>query len=104
MPEVQYYDAKLKRLPADTPADKIAFSDYIISIKPGILYQPHPAFAKKSDGSYRYHALNADVLKDINRLADFKERDTRELTADDYVYNIKQLASTSAFADSWLDE
>lgn len=92
MPEVRYYDAAQRLLPADVPADKVAFSDYVVTLKPGILYQPHPAFARAVDGGYRYHTLDAAALKDVATLADFKERGTRELTADDYVYNIKRLA------------
>lgn len=93
VPVPNYFDRDGASLPADAPAERIAYSDYLIRIPPGIRFQPHPAFALKSDGDYRYHQL-ADVdLSGINRLADFSETGTRELTADDFVYQIKRLAA-----------
>lgn len=56
---------------------------YDLKIKSGIYYQPHPAFAKNS------------IPKNINALNDLKNTGTRELTAEDYVYQIKRLASPS---------
>ena len=41
-------------LPADAPGEQIAQSVYDIKLRPGMRYAPHPAFAKKSDGSYAY--------------------------------------------------
>lgn len=92
VPQAQYFDASGKRLPADAPAEKIAYSDYVIELRPGIRFQPHPAFARNSDGSHRYHALKPADLVAITGLRDFSETDSRELIAADYVYNIKRLA------------
>ena len=92
VPQPHYLDAQGKALPADAPASQIAFTDYIIAIKPGIRYQPHAAFARDASGGYAYHALRADQLAHINTLADFTQRGTRELVAEDYVYGIKRLA------------
>lgn len=92
VPQPQYLDAQGKVLPADTPAERIAYSDYVIELKPGIRFQPHPAFARRSDGSYRYHDLKPADLATVRGLHDFAETDSRELTAADYVYNIKRLA------------
>lgn len=91
MPKVTYFDAGGLPLPEDAPAEKIAFSEYEIAIKPGILFQSHPAFAKNGDGDYRYHDLTPAQLAGIRTLQDFEVADTRELTADDYVYQIKRL-------------
>lgn len=63
MPNVTYLDKNQKALPNNTSPSKIAFTVYDLTIKPGIYYQPHPAFKQK-----------------------------RELTANDYVYQIKRLA------------
>lgn len=93
MPVVTYYDTKGRLLPQDVDPKKIAYSLYDIVIKPGIYYQPHPAFAKKSSGKYRYHHLTKDDIEDINNINDFKKTGTRELIAADYVYQIKRLAS-----------
>src|SRR5690606_12794369 len=58
----------------------------------GILYQPHPAFATTDTGEPRYLGLSAQDLRDVRGLGDFAETGTRELTAADYVYQIKRLA------------
>jgi len=92
VPEPVYYDGEGRRLPEDAPADDVARSVYRIEIQPDILYQPHPAFAKNEQGDYRYHELNKEDLQEIQRLSDFEYTGTRELTAADYVYQIKRLA------------
>jgi len=93
IPQPIYYDAKGAQLPANAALDQIAYSLYTIHIKPGILYQPHPAFAKDANGNYLYHHLSDAELTHIYRLSDFSHTGTRELTAADYVYEIKRLAS-----------
>ncbi|WP_243725218.1 ABC transporter substrate-binding protein [Candidatus Thiosymbion oneisti] len=92
VPVPTYRDADDKPLPADTSAEKIAYSEYLIRIRPGIRYQPHPAFAKDEGGRPRYLDLTAADLTGINRLSDFPHQGTRELTAEDFVYQIKRLA------------
>lgn len=93
MPEVHYFD-RLGHELTNKDKDAVAYSKYIIHIKPGILFQPHPAFAKDNEGNYRYLNLLPNYLddQDINKLADFKHTGTRELTVDDYIYQIKRLA------------
>lgn len=72
--------------------DKINnITSYIITIQKDILYQPHPAFAKDAKG-YIYHNLNKRQALKYKELKDFKEIGTRELVAEDYVYQIKRLA------------
>lgn len=93
MPVPRYYDAAGQPLPDDAPAAAIAHSEYLIRIQPGIRFQPHPAFAVDEQGRYRYHALTATDLRGINRLADFAATGSRELTAEDFVYQIKRLAA-----------
>lgn len=92
MPIVTFYDETGQLLSADVSADKIAYSIYEISIKPGIYYQPHPAFARSSSGDFLYHRLNQKELASIFKLSDFPQTSTRELIAEDYVYQIKRLA------------
>lgn len=62
------------------------FTVYTIRIRPGIRYQPHPAFVPE----------NHDLARE--RIAGLQTPyalplGTRELTADDYIYQIKRLAS-----------
>ena len=93
VPHPQYYDARDHLLPLDAPNQDIAYSLYTIQLKPGIFYQPHPAFAKDAQGNYLYQNLTRDDLKHVAGLADFDKVGTRELTASDYVYEIKRLAN-----------
>ncbi|MGR9114239.1 MAG: ABC transporter substrate-binding protein, partial [Gammaproteobacteria bacterium] len=93
MPEITYLDADEKELPANAGDSRIVFTDYLIEIKPGIQYQPHPALAKNEAGEFLYHHLTDDQLEAVKTLADFDKTGTRELTADDYVFQIKRLAS-----------
>ena len=92
VPEPAYFDAAGKRLPDDAPPEAIARSVYEIRIRPGIRYQPHPAFATDSDGRSVYADLDAVKLAGTDTLTDFTRTGTRELTADDYIYQIKRLA------------
>jgi oligopeptide transport system substrate-binding protein len=73
-------------------------SVYDITIKPGILYQPHPAFARDASGNPVYGHLTGDALRNIFTLSDFKATGTRELIAEDYVYQIKRLAHPRLFS------
>ena len=94
MPEIHYYD-RLGQEVFDATSDSIVKSVYTIRIKPGILYQPHPAFARDEQGHYRYDQLPPDYVAThhIFKLSDFKFTGTRELVADDYIYQIKRLAN-----------
>ena len=92
MPLVTYYNKNGHRLPADVAPAQVAYTVYDITIKPGIVYQPHPALAKNDKGQYVYHHLSEHDLDDVYALSDFKQVGTREATAEDYVYQIKRLA------------
>ncbi len=92
VPHPYYLDAAGTRLPDDPPADQIARSVYEIRIRPGIRYQPHPAFAVDDGGQPVYADLDQGALSSIDALNDFAQTGTRELTADDYIYQIKRLA------------
>ncbi|MEO1884210.1 MAG: ABC transporter substrate-binding protein [Methyloprofundus sp.] len=91
MPEVIYLDSDGNVLAKDAPAENIAYSDYIIDIKPGIKYQPHAALAKDAQGEYLHHQLTQAELSEITLLSDFTQTGTRELVAADYVHEIKRL-------------
>ena len=93
VPEPAYFDGDGNPLPHDAETGVIAYSDYLIRIRPGIRFQPHPAFARDAHGELRYHALTPGDLDGINRLSDFPETGSRELTAEDFAYQIKRLAA-----------
>jgi ABC-type transport system substrate-binding protein len=85
VPPAPYFDAVGRLVPADTEAAHVAYSDYILQVRPGIRYQPHPAFAEQPAEVWQH-------FNKIDSLKDFPATGTRELTAADYVYEIKRLA------------
>ncbi|MGR8980846.1 MAG: ABC transporter substrate-binding protein [Gammaproteobacteria bacterium] len=92
MPEITFIDKRGGKLSKDAPVDEIAFTDYQIDIRPNIQYQFHPALAKDAAGNYIYHELDSGFIDSIDTLGDFEKTGSRELTAEDYVYQIKRLA------------
>ncbi|MFN5047382.1 ABC transporter substrate-binding protein [Roseateles sp.] len=90
----KYLDKDGRPLPDDVPGEQVAVSVYDVPIKPGILYAPHPAFARNAQGEYLYHQMRAGELGDKRSPWDFAERGTRELVAEDFVYAIKRHATT----------
>ena len=91
LPTVTYLDKNNHPLPDTAPADQVAFSVYEIHLHPGQRYQPHPAFARNEQGEPEYLALKPGDLNGIYALHDFPHSGTREVTAADYVYQIKRL-------------
>jgi len=85
VPKPHYLDVKGHPLPEDAAPNQIAYSEYVLSVRPGIRYQPHPAFAKQPERLWK-------KLDTVQTLKDFPAWETRELTAADYVYEIKRLA------------
>jgi len=92
MPAVTFLGKDGKSLLENAKPDQVAWTVYRITIKPGINYQPHPAFAKNEQGDLLYHSLTEDDLDDIHTLSDFPKTGSRELIADDYVYEVKRMA------------
>lgn len=92
MPTVSYLDSHGMELPADASDTDIAYSVYEITIKPDILYQPHPAFAQDNNGNLRYHTLTLQDIQALQKISDFEHTGTRKLIADDFIYQIKRLA------------
>ena len=90
VPQPRFFDAQGRELAADAPLDAIAESVYELRLIPGIRYQPHPAFALDERGQPRY--LGKNVADGRQKIADFPQTGTRELTADDYIYQMKRLA------------
>ncbi len=90
IPRARYFSGAGKEVPASS--GDIAYSVYEIRIKPGVRYQPHPAFALDAAGHGLYLDLKPEDLRDKFTLADFPRSGSRELVAADYVYQIKRLA------------
>jgi len=92
IPRAIYLDADGRRLPESAPAERVALSVYDIRIRRGVMYQPHPAFAADEAGKPRYLNLGREDLKNMFELRDFRYTGTRELVAEDYVFQIRRLA------------
>lgn len=92
MPEVSLFGASGRKLPANADPAKVVESVIEIRIREGVMYQPHPAFARGEDGQLLYHALTADDLRRVDSPADFELTGNRELEAGDFVHQIKRLA------------
>jgi ABC-type transport system substrate-binding protein len=90
----RYFDKDGREIGEDAPAEQVAESVYDVPIKPGVLFQPHPAFAKDAQGQYRYHALKPGELGERRTPLDFQFSGTRELVAEDFVYALKRHATT----------
>ena len=86
VPRPRYFDKQGRELAGDAPAVAVARSVYDIRIRPGIRYAPHPAFIEAN------RALSREAVATKYRLSDFSSTGTRELTAEDFVYQIKRLA------------
>ncbi len=102
VPVPRYLDRDGKEMSPDAPGDQVAESIYDIKIRKGVLFAPHPAFAKNPDGSFVYHHLKKSDVSGKFALTDFAKTGTRELVADDFVYAIKRMATprvkSSAFS------
>lgn len=92
MPLVEYLDADGNTLPENASEEEIVYSRYTVNIQQGIKFQPHPAFARDQNDRHRYLDLQEEDLLKINQLSDFKYTGSRELTADDYIYQIKRMS------------
>jgi peptide/nickel transport system substrate-binding protein len=93
-PPLQYHYLKLPyqlvpltatQLPQAEMLDGGRYTRYEIRIRPGIRYQPHPAFVEAN------RSLSPKVIARLDTPYALP-LGTRELTADDYVYQIKRLA------------
>ncbi len=93
LPEITYFDKNNNPLPQNARSEEIAYSIYKLNIKPGIQYQAHPAFAKKpGSDEFLYHHVSKESVSHMHSINDFEKTGTRELVADDFVYQIKRLA------------
>ena len=102
MPDLTFFDQQGRDLKIDPNhlkditeevRSKIASTVFELKIKPGILFQPHPAFYKNDKNELINLALQPEDLVGIETPWDFKNLGTRELSAYDYAYAIKRLAT-----------
>lgn len=96
-----YKDAQGNTLPHEADAAQVAVSVYTIAIRKGIRFAPHPAFAKDSEGKPLALTLDPERAAALSSPLELPERGTRELTAHDYVYGIKRIASPATVSPAF---
>ncbi|MDX1563834.1 MAG: ABC transporter substrate-binding protein [Phycisphaeraceae bacterium] len=96
LPTIRRFDASGNLLDETAPSAIVKKVVYTVRLKPNILYQDHPCFEKKADGSYRWHLGPDGVFPDVDHphkmLGASDSKRTRPLRAADYVYQIKRMA------------
>lgn len=92
LPKVRYLNSDGEEV-AENQSTEIAFSEYTVSIRQGIYYQPHPALVVDDRNRRVYLNLEESDLEGVHTLSDFERHGSRELTAADYVYQIKRIAN-----------
>ena len=61
MPAPKYFGKDGRRLPDDAADGDIARVEYIVKLRSGVLYQPHPCFAKDASGRHLYIGEDAAI-------------------------------------------
>ena len=69
--ELQPLTAARMPLVSERGAGESLQTVYEITIQPGILYQPHPCFARDGQGGLRYHNLTDDDTAGFLEISDF---------------------------------
>ena len=80
------------RLSPEAPQEKIWKVIYEIRIRKGIMYAPHPAFARESNGVPAYSKVTGKDLPGVEGVKDFPIKGSRELKAGDYMLEVMRLA------------
>jgi ABC-type transport system substrate-binding protein len=104
MPEVIYRDEADRVLSHEAVSSgkaAVHSTEYLFEVRPGILYQPHPAFAKRDDGRPFYQFNSVAETEAFLSLDDFDVTGARELLAEDYIYQIKRMADPSLQMPIW---
>lgn len=87
-----YTDADGRRLEGDPPVARVAKAEYIVRIRPGMLYADHPCFATNAQGGPLYRNVDPRAVRDVKTPWDLPGRGTREVVAADYVRGVRRLA------------
>ena len=71
LPEIRYFGHDGSLLNEEAPAADVAYTDYVLRIRPGILYQPHPALAAVKTAVPRIGRWIPGMLEELNTLCGF---------------------------------
>src|SRR5690554_6628259 len=90
MPRIVFTAKDGNQVPEDS--EELAYRTYYFTINPGIQFQPQPRIAKSDKGEPYYRFHSAKEARAFNDIADFEHVDTKELVAEDYLYEVRRLA------------
>lgn len=90
MPSVEFLSADGQQV--ESGSANLAFSLITLNLKPGIQYQPHPAFVQDEQGGLYYTNLSSKDIAHLTSPFDLPQQASRELLAQDYAYAIKRMA------------
>lgn len=93
LPKERLYDKNGNLIQGERHKIAIGRIEVEIKIKPGILYENHPAFSKGENGRFIYHLAKNQGFPDIEHPNELPNKGSRELEAADYVYQIKRMAN-----------
>lgn len=91
IPQPIYFDKQGNVLSGDPEAEKIGKVEYLVKLRKGVIYQPHPCFAKNKDGSYLYRNLSKADVQNFETPNDFPMKATREVTSHDFAVQLRRI-------------
>ena len=86
MPETRFLNAQYQPLSSDVSPEKIAYTEYIFTLRDDLRYQAHPAFIEANRQS------SPLLINGAKNLSAWAEQGSRKVTAEDYAYQAKRLA------------
>ena len=93
LPTPAYFDSSHNRLPEDAPESQVARAEYVIQLKKGVQYQPHPCFATDSQGKHIYFEYPDRHFPRYASPDDFPLQGSREMVAEDFKVALTRLCS-----------
>ncbi|NLG15608.1 MAG: ABC transporter substrate-binding protein [Lentisphaerae bacterium] len=94
VPVPVYYGKSGEVLTGDPPSDAVSRVEYLVRVRRGIKYQPHPCFGVSPDGKGAYAGVDSKSLKAYSSLSEFPVQGTREMTAVDFKVAVTRLCDT----------
>lgn len=88
-----YFDKNENKLGKDADPEEVALSVYEILLKKGIMYAPHPAFARDAEGRYVNIILRPRSSTDCAIRSICRKKELGSSRRKDYVYAIKRMAN-----------
>ena len=93
LPEPTYYGSDGSQLAGDPPAEEVVRAEYLVSLKWGVNYQPHPCFAVDKDGKNPNLGSEMADFLDYSSPSDFPHQGSRAVTAMDFKVALVRLCN-----------